>query len=200
MAKSLSAVAAALAVTLLPGTLRAQESTEGMTPEAMMKAMAEASQPGPEHAKLQPLAGEWTYTAKMWMAPGEPPTEGAGTIRRRWILGGRFLEETIVGTGPDGETEFEGRGIVGYDKAQGKYTYGWMCTMGTGTTTSLGECDDSGKHFTFQTEMYCPIRKQKVKGRDEIRILSPDKHTLTSYMMVGGEEMKAMEMTVTRKD
>ena len=44
--------------------------------EAMMKAMA----PGEPHKKLAKLAGDFTYTSKMWMDPSQAPTTSSGTV------------------------------------------------------------------------------------------------------------------------
>src|SRR4029077_14802211 len=107
------------------------------SPEGLLKALAEASKPGSEHAQLQPLAGSWTYTCKCWMEPGKPPMEMNGTTERQWILGGRFLEEKVAGTGFDGKPGFEGLGLLGYDNGRKKYTSTWACNVGTGAATGL---------------------------------------------------------------
>lgn len=194
-------LAAAIALlTIAPGgAVSAADPAQTPDPQAAFKLLEEASKPGPEHQKLQPLVGKWTYTAKMWMDPSHPPTESTGTIERKWILGERFVEENIQGKGPAGAGEFEGRGTIGYDKNLGRYTYGWMCTMGTGTANGFGAADDNGKHFIFETETFCPVQQKQVKMRDEIQIESNDKHVLTSYQIVGGEEVKFMELTAVRQ-
>jgi len=189
----------ALVLTALAGLTWAGEAGSSPSPEAVLKALEEAGKPAPEHRKLEPLVGEWTYTGKFWMDPSQPPTEAAGTIERRWILGNRFLEERVVGKGPDGKSDFEGRGVIGYDKAQKKYTTGWICTMGTGIATSRGTCDASGKHFTFESESFCPVRGRMVRGRDELRIESADKHVLEVYQFDDGKKVKVMELTAVRK-
>ena len=191
---------AALALTLLAGATWADDAKVSLSPEELMKAMAEAGKPGPEHAKLDPLVGTWTYTCKFWMDPSKPPMESTGTIERKWVLGNRFLEEKYVGTTFDGKPGFEGRGLLGYDNAQKKYTTSWACNMGTGTGTGLGESDTSGTKLTFHTESFCPMRKQIVKGRDEIRIESDDKIVMESYQTEDGKEMKMMEIVATRKE
>lgn len=169
------------------------------SPEAMMKIMAQAATPGPEHKKLEPLVGSWNYTCKFWMEPGKPAMESKGTIERKWILGGRFIEETVKGTNFDGKPGFEGRGMIGYDNAQKKYTMSWSCTMGTGTCSGSGAGDSTGKVFTFEKEAFCPMEKQVVKGKDVVRIESADKIVMESYMLKDGKEMKMMEIVATRK-
>jgi hypothetical protein len=90
-----------LVLVALVGTAWAEEGSAPANPDELMAAMAAASQPGPEHARLRPLEGSWTFTSKFWMDPSQPPLETKGTIERRWVLGGRFLEERIEGTGFD---------------------------------------------------------------------------------------------------
>lgn len=183
----------------LIGFTRAGDAPTAADPAEYMKAMVEAGKPGPEHAKLEPLVGSWEYTCKAWMDPSQPPMESKGTIERKWILGGRFLEEKTEGTNFDGTAGFESFALIGYDKAQQKYTMTWVCNMGTGTSTGLGECDATGAKCTFQTELFCPVQKKTLHGRDEIRIESDDKVVMESYLIEGGKETKMMELVSVRK-
>src|SRR5262245_20894808 len=96
--KTISRLAsAAAALALLCGVLlevtQAQEKPPP-SPEDLLKALAEAGKPGPEHKKLQPLVGQWTFTMKLWTDPSQPPAELNGTIERKWIMDGRFIQET----------------------------------------------------------------------------------------------------------
>lgn len=167
--------------------------------DALTKKMTEIAKPGAEHKKLESLAGNWNYTCKFWMDPSKPPMESSGTIERKWILGYRFLEEKVAGTGFDGKSDFEGRGVMGYDNAEKKFTAGWVCNMCTSVSTSLGTYDDSSKQFTFHKEEFCPLKNKKVKARDEIRIESNDKHVMEAYQLDDGKEVKVMELVCTRQ-
>src|SRR5262245_48056445 len=120
------------------------DDAKKMNPDAMMKAMADAATPGAEHKKLEPLVGTWDSVCKFWMDPSKPPMESKGTMERKWILGGRFVEEKVEGTNFDGKPGFEGRGRIGYDNAQKKYTMTWNCTMGTSTCNGTGTVDSTG--------------------------------------------------------
>jgi hypothetical protein len=191
------AVVLALGLSLAAGLSFAQDGKAAPTADQMVKAMAEVGKPGPGHAKLAPLAGNWTYTCKFWMDPNQSPLQSKGTIERKWILGGRFLEEKVQGTHFDGKPGFEGRGLIGYDNGQQKYTTSWTCNMGTGTCTGVGVSDSPGR-FTFQTESFCPMMKKVVKGREEIRFEGDDKVVAESYVSVDGKEMKMMELVSVR--
>lgn len=168
-------------------------------PEEFAKAMAEAGKPGPEHAKLQALEGTWTYTCKFWLDPSQPPMESKGTIERKSVLGGRFLEERVTGTNFDGKPGFEGFGLLGYDNGRKQFTSAWSCNMGTGTCLGLGSADSSGAKLTFQTEAYCPLQKKTIKGREEIRLEGSDKIVAESYVNENGKEVKMMELVSVRK-
>jgi hypothetical protein len=94
-------VGAAAALALLLGVLvqaaRAEEPKTPPSPEALLKAIAEAGKPGAEHKKLEPLVGQWTFTLKFWTDASQPPAELKGTIERKWIMDGRFVQETARG-------------------------------------------------------------------------------------------------------
>ena len=164
-----------------------------------LKKIAEAATPGAEHAKLQPLVGTFSYTCKLWMAPGQPPVETTGTIERKWILDRRFVEETFKGTGLDGkEGGFEARGLLGYDNVLKHYTYTFACNMGTGVSSGTGTADSS-RQFTFKSTCSCPVEQKLITGRDVIRVESDDKIVMESFLLQNGKEIKIMELAATRK-
>jgi hypothetical protein len=157
-----------------------------------------ADKPGADHKKLEPLAGSWTFTMKMWGEPGKPPAESKGTSEQKWVVDSHFLQEDVHSDA--GGEKFTGMGLTGFDNLMGKYTSFWVDSGGTGMSMSFGTVDASGKVFTFSKEDYNPMTKKKIKIRDVMRIDSNDKHTVESYHTEeGGKEMKVMEIVYTRK-
>jgi hypothetical protein len=72
--------------------------------------------------------------------------------------------------------------------------------MTTALSHSTGTVDEAGKVFTFHREDVDPFTGQKFKGRDVIRILGADKHTMEMYKSgPDGKEIKVMEITFVRK-
>ena len=68
---------------------------EDMTAEQLAdirRRIAEAAQPGDEHALLATLAGEWHQVLKLRPAPGADVMTMEGTATNEMILGGRFLK------------------------------------------------------------------------------------------------------------
>src|SRR5262249_33354731 len=154
------------------------------SPDALLKALAEAGKPGPEHRKLEPFVGDWTFTLKVWTDPGQPPAELKGTIERKWIMGGRFVQETLKGE-CDGKT-VEGMGLLGYHKSHKKFTTVRVCGLCGTISNGLSTCDTSGTKFECVKEDCCPVTGQKIKGRDEVVIESNDRIVLTGYRTVDG--------------
>lgn len=189
----------ALAVLLLVGAgwTRAQDAKTPPTPEALLKALAEAGKPGPEHEKLQPLVGDWTFTAKLWTDPSQSPAQASGTAQRKWIMGGRFVQEIVQGD-CNGK-KFEGMGIVGFDRGQKKYSAVKICGLCGTISHGLATCDGSGTKFVCTKEECCPITGQKIQGRDEILLDGNDRIVINIYKTFDGKETKVMEIVSTRK-
>src|SRR5439155_14095109 len=89
----MSRIALVAALALVAATTHAQDPAKKADPKAAaaMEAMMKHGTPGPEHKKLEPIVGSWTFVGKMYEDPGAPPTEFKGTAERKWILDGRFL-------------------------------------------------------------------------------------------------------------
>jgi hypothetical protein len=191
-------VALVIGLTGLSGQARAEDAKQPPSPAALLKALAEAGKPGPEHQKLEPFVGDWALTVKMWTDPSQPPAELKGTVQRRWIMGGRFVQESVQGECCEGKT-FEGLGLLGYHSGQKKFTTVRACSLCGTISNGLLSCDASGKKFTCATEECCPLSGQKVKGRDEVIIESNDRIVTNVYRTVDGKEVKVMEFVSVRK-
>jgi hypothetical protein len=163
-----------------------------------LAAVEKAIEPGPEHKVLEPLVGDWTFTTRFWMDPSKPPMESKGTASRKWIMGGKFVQEEV--NSEFFGKPFKGTGITGYDKIQGKYVGVWVDSLSTGISQSQGTADKAGKVLTFSREDYDPFSKEKIKGRDVVRILDKDKHVMEMYKIgPDGKETKVMEIVFTRQ-
>ncbi len=185
-------------VALLPGVGGADDAKAIPSPKTVLTALAEAGKPGAEHQKLAPFIGDWNVTMRMWTDPSHPPAEMKGTVESRWILGGRFVQETLRGECPEGKS-FEALGFLGYDAAQKKFTAVRVCGFCGKTMTTASTADASGRKFECATEECCPLSGEKVKGRDEIDVERNDRIVTSVYKTVNGKEFKAMEVVATRR-
>ena len=154
--------------------------------------------PGPEHKLLEPLAGTWQATCKHWMDPSQKPEVSEGTLVRKAILGGRFIQEEFDGKFLD--KPYQGKGTIGYDRAKRKFVQSWIDSMSTALHVSHGAYDESAKTWTFKQEEDCPITGKRVKMRDTLRLVSADEQQLEMYRQMGDEkEMKMMEIHLRKK-
>jgi uncharacterized protein DUF1579 len=163
---------------------------------AAMKAMEKHAEVGAFHKKLEPLVGDWTFSASFMMDPNGPPQEMTGASTRKWIMDGRFMQDDAQGVG----MPFKGLGINGYDNAMKKYVSTWVDSMTTSITFSIGDVDASGKVFTYHREEFNPLYGQKLKARDVITVVDNDHHTMEFYTVPpGGKEAKTGTIKYTRK-
>jgi hypothetical protein len=149
---------------------------------------------GAEHKALEALVGTWTAKVKFFQDPGLPAMEMEGTMTRKMIMGGFFLQEDFEGKflGAD----FKGLGITGYDVAKKKYVGTWIDSMTTTIMALEGTFDDKTKTFNMTTsEEVDPATGKKMKGRDTLRIMGPDHQVQEMFRTPeGGKEQKAMEI------
>jgi hypothetical protein len=179
------------------GLAWAEDAKSPPGPDAVLKALAEAGKPGPEHRKLQPFVGDWDLTLRLWTSPGQSPAVVKGTAERKWIMGGRFIQETVKGE-HDGKA-FEGLGLLGYDRASKKFTTVKACSLCGTISHGLSTCSDSGTRFECAREDCCPLNGQKVKGRDEVIVESNDRIVVNVFKTFGDKEVKVMEIVSVRK-
>jgi hypothetical protein len=194
--KAITAVLA-FGVILLPCAALAEDAAAPPKPAELLKALAEAGKPGPEHQKLQPFVGDWAVTLKVWTDPSQPPAEAKATVHGQWIMDGRFVQQTLKGE-CNGKA-CEGLRLFGYDKAQNKFTFVQACGICGTISNGLATCSDAGKRFVCAREEYCPLTGQKVTGRDETIIESNDRIVTNVYRNVDGKELKVMEIVSIRQ-
>lgn len=165
--------------------------------EELMAKMKEYATPNENHKALEAFVGSWDYSLKMWKSPDKEPEVSSGSSEAKWILDGRFVEQTATGTAHG--MPFEGRGILGYDNAKKEFISSWIDNMGTGMMLTTGTYDAATKTFTEKGSMVCPVMGQ-MSFRSEIKIVDDNTHTYEMYMTTpDGGEAKALEITYTRK-
>lgn len=162
--------------------------------EAMMKAMS----PGENHQHLARWVGDFTFTNRMWMAPGQPPSESTGTMRGELIMGGRYAQTSWKGNFMG--MPFEGRGTDGYDNMTKKYVSAWIDNVGTGILYSTGTCEQGGKVCNMSGDHMDPVTGQKITMRSVTTWLDENTFRMEMFSRYHSDnEMKVMEITGTRK-
>ena len=175
--------------------------------QKMMQQMMELNKPGENQKLLAGLAGTWSYTVKFWMNPdpSAKPEESKGVATRKEVFGGRYFLLDVSGTmqmpGPDGKKKdftFKGTSLEGYDNVAKKFVATWADNMSTGIMMSEGTYDPATKTFTYtsETEM---MPGMKTKIREVLKVVDNDHHNFEWYEDRGGQEVKTMEISYTRK-
>ncbi|HVN74813.1 MAG TPA: DUF1579 domain-containing protein [Thermoanaerobaculaceae bacterium] len=177
---------------------------EGKQPEmtaeqkAAMEAWMKAATPGEGHKVLDPMIGSWNVTMTMWEKPGAPGQTSVGTAENTWMLGGRFVQESLHGE--VNGMKFEGLGYTGFDNFKKQYVGAWMDTMGTMMMTMTGTADPSGKVVTETSTIDDVVTGKRMKVREVTRVVDANKHVFEMYGPdPSGKEFKMMEAVYTRK-
>lgn len=190
-----------LGVSGVPGAMAQDKKAEGKPPgEAeMMEAMMKAAQPGENHKHLARMAGDWEYTSKMWMAPGQPPEESKGTMHGETVMGGRYIQHHWKGNMAG--MPFEGLGTEGYDNTTKQFISSWIDNMGTGIMFSKGSCDAAGKVCTMVGDMPDPMSGSTMTTKMVVTWADNDHFKNEMFMKdpSSGNEMKMMEISASRK-
>src|SRR5436190_3867797 len=212
-AQEKSPAASDAATALAPATSNAQPAdtklTQAQPSEAdmkkMMEQMMELGKPGENHKLLAGMAGNWTYTVKMWMDPTAKRQESKATATRKAIMDGRFYIAEHTGKfqmpGMDGklkEMNFKGMAIEGYDNVKKKFVVSWIDNMGTVILNSEGTYDATSKTFTY-TAQFEMMPGMPVRIRELIKVVDNDHHNFEWYEDRGQGEAKTMEISYTRK-
>ncbi|HPF40582.1 MAG TPA: DUF1579 domain-containing protein [Phycisphaerae bacterium] len=165
---------------------------------AMLK-MIEMGTPGREHALLQDMIGDWNAESTVDMGGGQMMTSKA-TSSNHWILDKRYVQQDYAGDMMG--MPFTGMSLIGYDKYQKKYFASWIDSMSTMFYLSYGEYDAATKTFTFEgTGPDCqdPSGTKMCTMKNEVKIISKDKHVFTMSSMKDGKMVEGMKIVYTRK-
>ena len=156
--------------------------------------------PGPEHKRLEALAGTWDQEIKFWPAPGAKPLTIKSRSVNRMVLGGRFL--VCEGKGGQGPMTMESMQILGFDRRYNRYTAVAYDSMGTYYITAAGGYDESKNAIVMSGEETYPTLGTE-KYDMVSRTVSPDQYVVEIIFKdevhtQGKGPFKAVEITNTR--
>lgn len=193
-----------LSISLLVGCLVARAQSPD-NPESPMSAeeldawTETLGKPGPEHDVLGLLVGSWKGTVRVWADANQPPDRAAFELERKWILGGRYIqEEYSIETGED---PFRGVGLIGYNVAEGIYEVLWLDNQSTTHYLETGYYNSKTKVLTTRGNERDPATGFQLFRRSELSLADPDRHTMIGYSTdETGEQFKAIEIVFVRKE
>ena len=168
----------------------------GMSAEDMA-AMMKFITPSEGHADLAKFAGDWTAKMSVWMAPGMDPMPMSMTSNARMIMGGRYLQEDVVGEFM-GEA-FEGMNIIGFNNGTEQVFSMWIDNMGTGISNASGFIDAEGV-ISLVGQMQSAEAPAGSPYRSEMRVAEDGNsyHVAMFAQSEDGSEYMNMEMHYKR--
>lgn len=135
-------------------------------------AAAQASKPGPEHARLGYFVGKWSAEGEMKPGPMGPGGKFTASDNCEWFDGRYSVICRSEGTTPAGRSK--SIGILGYSPEEKVYTY-YGVDNSSMTMASVPRGTVRGDTWTYTDESV--MGGQKVKSRVTIQELSPTKYT-----------------------
>ncbi len=175
------------------GTAVAQDPAE------VMAAFMQYAEPDEHHKLLATAVGSWHIDGEFRMGPGGEWMTSTSEAEVEAILGGRFFVQRVSGPAMfEGGHPFEGLGIAGYDRIQGKYISAWADNHGTMMMTGMGTADATGKVITTDFTYTNPMTKQPAKARWVIHYVDGDHMTFEMYEHQDDEYFLAGKLKYTR--
>ncbi len=169
-----------------------------MDMQEIMEIYRKVGTPGEPHKLLAKLEGSWTTRSRSWAEPGTPPRESTGTVERKLILDGHYLQEEYRGDMMG--IPFTGISLMGYNNHTKMYESTWCDSMSTGIFKFEGTASRDGKTITQECRFDDPVRGPAV-WRTVTRI--KDDNTMEFEMFLtprGKKEEKMMEVSYSRKE
>lgn len=164
--------------------------------EAMKAAWEELGKPGPEHAEMKSLVGDWTSTMKEFQPDGSTK-ESSGTVTYSMVMNDLILRQDF--TGQAGGVEFQGVGYMAFNKATGKYESVWMDSMSSGMAWMDGQALEKANAWEYKGHWFAP-GGMKVHARLVLERLGEDRQSMEYFMDMGQGEMKSMEILYERNE
>ena len=167
-----------------------------MSPE--MKAWMKAGAPGEHHKYLEALIGDFTADVKIWESPDAEPMQFTGTVSRKWILDGHFVQETVKAEGPFGS--FEALGFIGYNNIDGEYQFAWLENQATMITVNSGFYNVEKKTLIQVDKHRNPATGKLITSWSVLNLSDPYRHTVNGEQVgPDGKEFKNFEAVFERK-
>ena len=191
-------VVAAAMVLLVGQVASVALDRSGMSDQELLEAVKGYSKVGKMHRALTKIKPRNQQIIKWWPSPGAQPRESESRSDSQWILGSRFLTQTIRGDWLG--IKFETYAILGYDNATQEYQLVWMSDQGTHMAFSHGKADSTGQTLTFHGEIYDPIDEKTKNVKIVFQILNKKGDTLFTVYDVSSpdREFKFLEVESTR--
>jgi Protein of unknown function (DUF1579) len=175
-----------------------------VAPISELPAFVQRGLPGPFHAALKPLEGDWRVDKRIHIAIGtkENPAVSHNMIcKRRWIGGGRHLEDITEGGLGDGT--YYRLGVFGFSTMDHRYEFATFDGMNANSmlyrsaplAAPVTKIVMTGS-FTDQGLLAESYAGKSIPMRTTVDILAADKHTIDLHFMLPDQPEILVEHTI----
>lgn len=156
------------------------------------------SKPSGAHRLLEGFVGTWDIKITFWSTPDAIPQVSKGVSDSKWVLGGRFVQESFSGVA--GGEKFDGIGLMGFDNGRRRVETVWIDSMNTALATAKGTFDPESQIFEFEGTVFDPLTSSDKVTKSTVKFLSPNHYVFTMYDhdRIKGD-FKSLEMEYVRK-
>ena len=188
----------AASLMMLPYSTFAQQSDQDSQAQELEAWIADMAKPGEHHAVLDVLIGEWDGTIRVWDEPGGDPVTVDVKVSRQWILGNRFVQETV--TAGSGNEQYNGLGYIGYNNVDRHYVMHWMDDQSTTVQSEIGRYNRNTKILSTRGSSRDPSTGFVILERSQLDLSDPDRHTIVVFTTdETGVETRAAEGELKRR-
>ncbi|MBA3647052.1 MAG: DUF1579 domain-containing protein [Chitinophagales bacterium] len=161
-----------------------------------MQAMMANMMPGQVQAMMAKSVGDWKADITMWMDPSQPASKTTAKVRNDMMMDGRYLSTKYTGTMMG--KPFEGMGLMAYNNATKMFYSSWVDNMSTGMSQLSGTWKDENKSIELRGVTNDPMSGKDMMMRQVLTFQNDNTQLMEMYMTMNGQEMKTMEIKMTR--
>ncbi len=183
-------------------SVSAREKNQEMTEEQkkMMELWKKYTFPGEKHKYIEYFVGEWESEMKSWRQPGKEPEVRTQKIKVESFFDGRFTKAHIKTDASDIGMILETIVINGYDNFKQECFSITFSKQRTDYYLTTGKWDKAGKIRTDTAVRTDIFTGNQYRVKAVTTIIDQNKYTYDYYRIdPGGNEIKKMEITYTRK-
>ena len=130
----------------------------------------EFPRPGPVHARLQRLVGDWSGPEQIAPSPWGPGGSATGHFQCRETLGGSaFVQE--YREEKDGQVVFEGHGVMVVEPGSDTVLWWWFDSLGFPPERAIGHWDGDTLRFEKRTPRGEARYRYEFAGDDRYRFV-----------------------------
>ena len=185
----------------LPSVKTAEDSLvnlyAGIDSGSIAKAWENYSKAGAYHKMLDTLAGTWQEEMKFYMEGSDTAQTVKMTAAITPVLNG--LYQQTLHRGKIMNMPYEGRTVLGFNKASNLFEYTWLDNFSSGMMFLTGTMDSVNNMINLSGTMADPVTGKNIAVRQTIEMLNNKEQHIKFYDRKNAIERLSMEIIMHKK-